>query len=407
MKDSDIGLVLSADFELATTNERLSASALESYPELSGKYALYDKLYDSVFLINESIYNFLQMFAAPVSLGSVYSELGVDAGSREQVDRFVHDLRQKDILVTESENDRLKELIAQEEELPPAEVEPERIVKVLKHTRNVWIGLVRDETRPEPYVLKKLLFPSSLNKKEREAGIREFGNETAMHGAVHDHPNIVSLYGVDPEKHEMRLEYVEGKSIRKYVKEYDPPLAVRYGIITRILDIFEHLHARGVLHGDIHSSNFLVTANHEPMLLDFDMARDISKKNARAPKVGGVYPYAPPERVSTEPMQIFNKKQTSRLAEVYQLGLVFYMLLYHELPFDGATWKDLSGSILGLAPVWKPQTPAGEAIPPEVIRVLQKALQKNPRSRFAGVREFAAAWQDAMKSARLPSGCPA
>lgn len=392
----DTTLVLSADFELKETNALLSATVLKAYPELAGKYALIDKLYESTYLINESIYHFLALFSAPASLGTIYAQLGVDAASEKQVSRFVHDLRAKDILIPEAENDRIKHLLAQESARPALDVDPAGIVRTLKHTSQIWIGLVRDAARPEPYVLKKFLLPQA--KKERQRLIREFTHEAAMHKAAQGHPNIVTLYGVNHDRQEMMLEYIKGKSIRKYVKEYNPPLRDRYRVISRILEVFEHLHAKGILHGDIHSSNFLITAGSEPVLLDFDMAGSMHDTNLKATKIGGVFPYAPPERVSTAPMQIFNRRQTSLLAEVYQLGIVFYMLLYHELPFDGITWKDLSGSILGLRPVWKAQTPAGESIPPAVIKTLQKSLEKKPENRFASVGAFAAAWEQTLKT---------
>jgi Serine/threonine protein kinase len=393
-------LVLSADFALKETSDLLNASLLETYPELRGQYALVDNFQDTTYLINGSIYNFLLLFAEPASLHEIYNKLGVDKTTRAQVTRFVKDLRQREILVTARRNAVLKEIVAEEQELPQPEIDPACVVKVLKHTRQVWIGLVRDATRSELYVLKKCLFPPGLPDEAREGDIRDFCHEVAMHKAATPHPKIVDLYDADMETYEMRLQYVEGMSVRKFVKNNNPPLTDRYRLIGSILDIFNHLHSKGILHGDIHSSNFLVNAQKEPMLFDFGMALDASQKKNKGGKMGGVYPYAPPERVSTKPMKIFNRNPTSQVAEVYQLGIIFYLILYHELPFEGTTWKNLSGSILGLAPVWKPKTPAGEDIPAPVINVLQKSLEKDPSDRYASVQEFASVWERVIKSLR-------
>lgn len=394
----NVELVLSADFELKEARSLLGPATLKAYPDLEEQFALVDTYLDSTYLINASIYNFLTLFSEPTPLDKVLAELATDAASRRQVTTFVTELRKREILVTQEQNTALLALIAKDQELPPVAIDPARVLKVLRHTGQIWIGLVRDEARPDPYVLKKLLLPPSLSERERAKRIEEFSHEVAMHQAAGGHPNIVALYGADEKEHEMRLQYVEGVAIRNFVKTGNPPLGERYRLIAKILDVFVHLHANGVLHGDIHSSNFLVTAEKEPMLLDFGMARRVGKNCATRGRIGGVYPYAPPERISTRPMEIFNRKQTSRTAEVYQLGIIFYLILYHELPFDGATWKNLAGSILGLAPVWKPQTPAGEDIPAEVIKVLQKALEKKPADRYASMRDFASAWEQASES---------
>jgi serine/threonine protein kinase len=392
----DIPLVLSADFELRTTGDLLSASTLDAYPELSGRYALVDKFMDSTYIVNESIYHFLQLFHEPVTVEHVCDLLVTDEESRKNVRGFIDDLRQRDILVSKRRNAIIARQQIAEQALPPVDVDPARVLRVMKHTRDLWVGLVHDETGSQPHVLKKLLLHPEMPRRERERKIREFRHEAAMHRAAAGHPNIVGLYSADLDNLELALEYVEGQSIRKFMRSHNPPLAERYRIIARILEIFIYLHERDILHGDIHSSNFLVTPQGEPMLFDFDMAQSANTGD-QGGKTGGVFPYAPPERVSTAPLEVFNARGTSSLAEVYQLGIVFYQTLYHELPFDAATWKTLAGSILDLPPVWKPVCPSGEAIPEAVIRVLQKALEKNPADRHADMRAFADAWEQATK----------
>lgn len=402
MENENTELILSADFELKETSALLGPAVLAAYPELEKRYALFDAFQNATYLINESIYYFLKLFSTPVRLSRIHAEFGADPASAKKVNQFVKELRQKEILVTPEQNSVILEQIAQERDLPAPELGARHVIRVLKHTRQVWIGLVEDDSRAEPYVLKKALLPPGLSKTERKRRVRDFFHEAAMHRAAGTHPNIVALYGVDRKKHEMMLEYVKGQSIRKFVKNSKPSLFECCQLITRILAVFDHLHANGILHGDIHSSNFLVTDQGEPMLFDFDMARSDGGR-AKAAKVGGVYPYAPPERISTAPLQVFNGQQTSPAAEVYQLGVICYLILYHELPFEGATWKDLSGSILNLPPVWKPCTPGGEDIPAAVIDVPRRALGKNPAERYASVREFASAWELALSSLRADS----
>lgn len=398
-------LVLSADFELKKVRDLLGQTAIEAYPVLEGQYALVDTFQEATYLVNESIYYFLSLFSTPASVSEVCASLGGDASSRKHIENFIADLRKKEILVSEAHNDEILACIEQEQELPPVVLESVNVHTMFKHTRQVWVGLVSDDSRPEPYVLKKMLFPPALSDEERDRRIKEFTHEVSMHQAAGDHRNIVTLYGTDMDRYEMMLEYVEGTSIRKFVQRHNPPLCDQYILIDKILSVFTHLHKNGVLHGDIHSSNFLVTIEKEPVLLDFDMARSVGSKGAKATRIGGVYPYAPPERISTAPLEIFNRKQTTRTAEVYQLGIICYLILYHELPFEGATWKNLAGSILDLRPVWKPQTPSGEVIPDAVIETLGKALEKKPAARYPSVQAFTTAWKRSTNSLRMQQVC--
>ncbi|NFF82330.1 hypothetical protein FC764_13990 [Clostridium botulinum] len=86
-----------------------------------------------------------------------------------------------------------------------------------------------------------------------------------------EHKNIVRYYstGESGGLQYCVLEEIDGVSIRKYIEEYDPPLAIRYDIISKILDALRYTHEKDIYHGDLHEDNILIEKDGTIKLLDF------------------------------------------------------------------------------------------------------------------------------------------
>ena len=77
-------------------------------------------------------------------------------------------------------------------------------------------------------------------------------------------------------------------------------------------------------------------------------------------------------------------------SEVYQLGIIFYILLFKKLPFKALTWHELTTKILNDEPNYDiekqgekaAEMPINENIPSAIINFLKKCLSKNPKNRF-------------------------
>jgi len=125
---------------------------------------------------------------------------------------------------------------------------------------------------------------SRAHQGEFDAVVRLFGQE-ARRLAKLAHPNIVGVRDVFEENGTayMALDYIDGRDLLDVIEQETwrlDPDTVR-GIALKLLDAIGHVHARGMLHRDISPDNILLTAEDEPILIDFGAARDTARRKSR------------------------------------------------------------------------------------------------------------------------------
>ena len=120
-------------------------------------------------------------------------------------------------------------------------------------------------------------------------------------------------------------------------------------ITARLADALDHAQCRDVIHGDVKPSNILLTADGNPMLLDFNLARNWSfdKTNGPLGDAGGTLAYMAPERVralATMGSTSVDTLSSSALepfagddphsADIYSLGIVLLEALTSASPAE-------------------------------------------------------------------------
>jgi tetratricopeptide (TPR) repeat protein len=104
-------------------------------------------------------------------------------------------------------------------------------------------------------------------------------------------------------------------------------------LLALVCDAVQHAHLAGVVHRDLKPSNILVTADGQPKVLDFGVARvarndgDVTRRTS-AGELLGTLPYMSPEQVSGDPRRVDAR------SDVYALGVLLYRLLTGMLPLD-------------------------------------------------------------------------
>jgi serine/threonine protein kinase/Tfp pilus assembly protein PilF len=106
-------------------------------------------------------------------------------------------------------------------------------------------------------------------------------------------------------------------------------------IVARLADGLQHAHQRGVLHHDIKPSNILLGADGQPMLLDFNLARNVHDTQAQTAAVlGGTVAYMAPEHLraltSRDPQLV---QKADHRSDIYSLGMVLFEILVGQGPF--------------------------------------------------------------------------
>lgn len=192
-----------------------------------------------------------------------------------------------------------------------------------------------------------------------------------------NHPNIARLIdagALSDGRPFLAMEYVEGVELDRYCEMHELGIAERLKLFVKVCQAVQYAHQHLIIHRDLKPANVLVTAEGEPKLVDFGIARLWADTEGATTQTMGVerimtLAYASPEQLSGKPL--------STTTDVYSLGVMLYELLAGERPWgDHADPLTLARQIGESAPV-----------PPSVVRQRTQAVAE------AAKRGLKAGWR--------------
>ncbi|PZN13459.1 MAG: Stk1 family PASTA domain-containing Ser/Thr kinase [Bacillota bacterium] len=199
------------------------------------------------------------------------------------------------------------------------------------------------------------------------------------------HPGVVAVRDVaESDGHPfLVLEYVEGITLKQYIREHAPlPVEEAVSIACRVLAVLEHAHAHGVIHRDVKPQNILITSDDQVMVTDFGIAR-ASWATTTVVENGamvGTAHYFAPEQARGLP--------ASERSDLYAVGVILFEMLTGRLPFEGDSPVAVAMQHLEQEP---PRPSAlNPAVPAALEAIVLKALAKDPARRYpsaAAMRE--------------------
>jgi predicted ATPase/serine/threonine protein kinase/DNA-binding CsgD family transcriptional regulator len=204
------------------------------------------------------------------------------------------------------------------------------------------------------------------------------------------HPHIIQVldFGIEGSTPFLVMDYAPNGNLRQhYPKGTFIPLDAVLARVIQIADALQYAHQEKLIHRDVKPENMLLGRNNEALLSDFGIA--IIIQSSRKPQVqdtAGTIAYMAPEQLRGKPHPA---------SDQYALGIVVYEWLCGERPFQG-TFAELHSQHLFVPP--PPLRERVPTIPPEVELVVLKALAKEPKERFASVRDFAATLEEASRT---------
>ncbi len=229
--------------------------------------------------------------------------------------------------------------------------------------------------------------------------VRRFRHEAQAVASL-SHSNIVSVYdvGYEDNMHYIVMEFVEGESLKEYIKRKGPlRLSEACNIITQILAGVQHAHEHGIIHRDIKPHNILLGVDGRAKVTDFGIAvgmSDVTMTYNSTTRIMGSVHYISPEQVQGQ--------AATDKSDIYSCGVVFYEMLTGRVPYQGETpisiaMQHVQGE-LALPNQVNPQVPAS------ISYVVTRAMRRNPETRYDSAAEMADAVRAAYQSVQESEG---
>ena len=234
-----------------------------------------------------------------------------------------------------------------------------------------------------PWIVKLLRGAAGLGVSQRV--LQRLQNEYAVLQRLADVPGVVKVRDfVDGDHPYFEMEFVAGATLTDCIMVHSS-FERRMAIARAAVDTVAQVHARGVIHGDLHTSNFLVDAAGDLRLIDFDCS--FVEGGGYVPRVGGAVHFMPPERMSGD-WHVSRGVVPARRSDIYQLGVILYFVLSGVPPYRGSQYALLAAAIQAgdYAPLR--QTREGETIPPAIAQAVAGCLSYDPAQRPASLEEI-------------------
>jgi len=216
-----------------------------------------------------------------------------------------------------------------------------------------------------------------------------------------NHPNICTVYEIEGAGGQsfIAMELLEGKTLGEVIGDRPLPLEQVLDWSVQIAEALDAAHTKGVLHRDIKPGNIFLLQRGPIKLLDFGLAKPLLERRLAqavdAPTVAlSAMRLQPDDRGLTlgtvsymSPEQALSKELDAR-SDLFSLGVVMYLMVTTRLPFAGESAMATFDAILHRTP--QPPTQLNPELPPELERIINKALEKDRDLRYQSAAEVRA-----------------
>ena len=202
-------------------------------------------------------------------------------------------------------------------------------------------------------------------------------------GQMLDHPGIVKTYNSEHRSRPyMVIEWVEGRLLRSILNEEKKlPVERAEKLTVKLCAALDYMHKHGIVHRDLKPENVMVDDQDNIKLIDFGIAMKEDARRLTFVNVSaslGTPDYISPEQVKGQ--------RGDQRSDIYALGVMLFEMLTGQVPFAGPNaLAAMNERVLHDAPSARALNPQ---ISPELEEILHRALEREPRHRYATAGEM-------------------
>jgi serine/threonine protein kinase/tetratricopeptide (TPR) repeat protein len=248
------------------------------------------------------------------------------------------------------------------------------------------------DTKLDRKVALKILPADVAAQQDR---MRRFVQEAKAASAL-NHPNIITIYEIEQidSVNFMATEFIDGETLRQWTRFAPMKLGEVLDVAIQTASALSAAHVAGIIHRDIKPENVMLRRDGIVKVVDFGLAKLTERLppdlvDAEAP-TRAVFNTGPGVVMGTaiymSPEQARGITPDAR-TDIFSLGVLIYEMVASRLPFEGSNTNEILASILSDKEP-PPLARYAREVPPELERIVAKALRKNRDQRYQTVQDL-------------------
>jgi serine/threonine protein kinase len=226
-------------------------------------------------------------------------------------------------------------------------------------------------------VALKFLHRNIISNPERKKPfIRE-----AQAAASLNHQNICTIYGIEEVEDNIFIimEYIEGETLQQFFNKKKLGIKEILNISLQIAEGLKEAHSKELIHGDLKSSNIMMTPKGTVKIMDFGLARPVEDSPVTNPSTSrDSICYLSPEQIK--------KERIDKRSDIWAFGVILYQLITQHMPFTGSKDASIMYSIISYDPT--PIERYAKNVPLEFKNIIEKSLSKDMAHRQKDANEL-------------------